>query len=95
MILRINSEINYGTVTINKTNYLYKVKKLTFILFSLFIAINAMAQCSICSKTAAQMGEKPAAGLNSGILYLMLAPFVLIGVIGYRWWKNNGSQSQD
>jgi len=54
-----------------------------------------MAQCSICSKTAAQMGEKPAAGLNSGILYLMLTPFVIVGIIGYRWWKNNGSQPQD
>jgi hypothetical protein len=54
-----------------------------------------MAQCSICSKTAQQMGEKPAAGLNSGILYLMLAPFVIIGIIGYRWWKHNGSQPQD
>ena len=47
------------------------------------------AQCSICTKTAQQMGEKPAQGLNSGILYLMFTPFILVGVIGYRWWKNN------
>jgi hypothetical protein len=71
------------------------VKKIAIILFSVCITINAVAQCSICSKTAQQMGEKPAAGLNSGILYLMLAPFVIIGIIGYRWWKHNGSQSQD
>jgi hypothetical protein len=71
------------------------VKKITIILLSICITANAIAQCSICSKTAQQMGEKPAAGLNSGILYLMLAPFVVVGVIGYRWWKNNGSQPQD
>ena len=47
------------------------------------------AQCSICTKTAQQLGEKPAQGLNSGILYLMFTPFILVGVIGYRWWKNN------
>ena len=35
------------------------------------------------------MGEKPAQGLNSGILYLMFAPFAIVGFIGYRWWKNN------
>ncbi len=71
------------------------MKKIAIILLSICVTINAMAQCSICSKTAQQMGEKPAAGLNSGILYLMLAPFVIIGIIGYRWWKHNGSQPQD
>lgn len=50
---------------------------------------NANAQCAMCTKTAQQLGEKPAQGLNSGILYLMLAPFALVGVIGVRWWKNN------
>jgi len=48
-----------------------------------------MAQCSICTKTAQQMGRKPAQGLNTGILYLMFAPFVIVGFVGYRWWKNN------
>jgi hypothetical protein len=39
------------------------------------------------------MGEKPAQGLNSGILYLMLAPFLVVGIIGYRWWKHNGKEA--
>ena len=47
------------------------------------------AQCSLCTKTAQQMGEKPAQGMNSGILYLMMMPFVIVGFIGFRWWKNN------
>jgi hypothetical protein len=49
----------------------------------------SIAQCSLCTKTASQLGEKPALGLNQGILYLMLAPFAVIGIIAYRWWKNN------
>jgi hypothetical protein len=49
----------------------------------------AIAQCSVCTKTALQMGEKPAKGLNQGILYLMMAPFAIVGFIGYRWWKGN------
>ncbi len=61
------------------------------IFLSAGLYLSSAAQCSICAKTAQQMGEKPAQGLNSGILYLMLAPFILVGVIGYRWWKNNGS----
>ena len=55
----------------------------------LFAANKAGAQCSLCTKTAQQMGEKPAQGLNSGILYLMAMPFAIVGFIGFRWWKNN------
>jgi hypothetical protein len=47
------------------------------------------AQCSICSKSVQQMGDKPAQGFNSGIIYLMLVPYAVIGVIGYKWWKGN------
>lgn len=50
---------------------------------------DSMAQCSICTKTAQQLGEKPAKGMNSGILYLAFAPLVLGGFIGYKWWKHN------
>ena len=46
------------------------------------------AQCSICTKTASQLGEKQGKGLNGGIIYLMLTPFAIGGYIGYRWWKN-------
>jgi len=47
------------------------------------------SQCAVCTKTALQLGEKPAQGLNSAILYLMMMPLAIMGVIGYRWWKNN------
>ncbi len=46
------------------------------------------AQCAMCTKTAAQLGEKPAQGMNSGIVYLMLTPFLVMGYIGYRWFKD-------
>jgi hypothetical protein len=68
-----------------------KKRLLLFLLGVAFsaIAITASAQCSICSRTAAQMGEKPAKGINAGILYLALTPMVVVGVIAYRWWKKN------
>jgi len=67
------------------------MKKLFFIIiiiFSLF-PIRSTAQCSICTKTTQQLGEKPAKGLNSGILYLAFAPFAIAAYVGYRWWKSN------
>jgi len=57
--------------------------------FSFLISHSGTAQCSICTRTAQQLGEKPAMGLNSGILYLAFMPMAIVGVIGYRWWKSN------
>lgn len=56
-------------------------------------AVNA--QCSICTKSASQLGEKPARALNSGIIYLMLTPFAIVGFIGYRWWKGEKEATSD
>ena len=61
---------------------------------ALFVAAMVMsivtnAQCSICTKTASQLGEQAGRGLNGGILYLAAAPLLIVGYIGYRWWRNN------
>ena len=55
----------------------------------LFISTAVEAQCAVCAKTSSQLGEKPAQGMNSAILYLMMTPFAIVGFIGYRWWKGN------
>lgn len=67
------------------------MKKLFFILLLIIdVSFNTVhAQCSICAKTIQQMGEKPAQGFNSGIIYLMLTPFAIAGFVGYRYWKSN------
>jgi hypothetical protein len=65
---------------------------LLFITLYLPFSIDSYAQCSICTKTAQQLGEGPAKGLNSGILYLAFAPFAIVGFVVYRWWKNNKQQ---
>jgi hypothetical protein len=69
------------------------VKKIAVILYFfatfMVLANAADAQCAMCTKTAQQLGEKPAKGLNQGILYLMFTPFLIVGFIGYRWWKSN------
>ena len=67
---------------------LVTVAALSFIFSGLFFQ-NSAAQCSICTKTAQQLGEKPAKGLNAGIIYLASAPFLLAGYIFYRWKKSN------
>lgn len=67
------------------------MKKLHWSIILILIFINSLqtvvAQCSICTKTAEQMGEGPAKALNGAIIYLMMAPFAIMGYIGYKWWK--------
>ena len=62
---------------------------LLFTIYYSLSTISSPAQCSICTKTAQQLGEKPAKGMNSGIIYLAFAPFAIVGFVAYRWWKNN------
>ncbi|WP_245957418.1 hypothetical protein [Chitinophaga flava] len=52
-----------------------------------------MAQCSLCTKTAQQLGEGPAKGLNNGILMLAFTPLLIIGLLAFRWWKSNREAS--
>lgn len=59
------------------------------LLFALHASSPVQAQCSICTRTAQQMGERPAKALNGGILYLAAMPFLIFSYIGYRWWKQN------
>ena len=66
----------------------------TLLLVLLLISVDAAAQCSMCTKTAAQLGEKPAKGMNSGIVYLMITQFIIVGYIGVRWWRNRRNENQ-
>ena len=58
------------------------------LLLSLALVTEVEAQCSICTKTAQQLGHKPAKGMNSGIIYLMVAPLAIMGFVGFRWVKS-------
>jgi hypothetical protein len=65
------------------------MKKPILFLLIIIASLNSIAQCSMCTKTASQLGEKPAQGLNSGILYLMFMPFIIVGFVAWRWWKGD------
>ncbi len=65
-----------------------------FFLFGfLLVNLNTQAQCAMCRATLENNisnGETGiAAGINTGILYLFFAPYILAGVIAYFWYKNS------
>ncbi len=48
----------------------------------------ALAQgCSVCTKTAAGLDDKSAKGLNGGIIYLAFLPLIIMGTLGFMWYK--------
>jgi len=60
-------------------------KKVLFILlFLLVLPFTAEAQCSMCRAVLESQGDQSAAkGINNGIIYLMIFPYVLMGGIFY------------
>ncbi|QNK62511.1 hypothetical protein H7F33_18545 [Pedobacter sp. PAMC26386] len=71
--------------------------KKAFIIFILLIAVTAgtgiqqaAAQCAMCTISAeqgTQNGNTQAVGLNTGVLYLMAIPYLMIAAIGFLWYK--------
>jgi len=62
---------------------------LTFFAFSLV----AQAQCAMCrgsiESTVAAGDTSMASNLNLGILYLFVAPYLLLATLGYFWYRTS------
>lgn len=64
--------------------------KLLFIFILLFlIAYTSEAQCAMCRAVieSEENGEM-AKGINNGIIYLMVFPYILVGGIGYIIYRS-------
>ena len=63
------------------------MKSLLILFYLSVTSLTSIAQCSICTKTATQIGEEAGKGFNAGILYLAAMPFGIAGYIAYKWLK--------
>lgn len=78
-------------------------KTLKFIVITLLVLLIATvvtdplsAQCAMCkaaSETNLKAGGGDPQGLNAGILYMLMLPYLLVGSIGYWWWRNRKKES--
>ncbi|PVY41650.1 hypothetical protein C8E01_10421 [Pontibacter virosus] len=61
------------------------------------VSTEAYSQCAMCRATvesnvgtgSTDSDSQVGAGLNTGILYLMLIPYVLVGTVGFLWYKSS------
>ena len=70
------------------------MKKIIFSLIVFVIAqANTFAQCAMCrmtvESTVSDGRSQIASNLNTGILYLLTAPYLLVVVVGYLWWRSS------
>jgi hypothetical protein len=68
-------------------------KLLTSLVFFIAVAINASAQCAMCRSTLENNFSNGdpgiAAGINTGILFLLILPYLAVVVIGILWYKSS------
>lgn len=58
----------------------------------------ALAQCPMCraaAESSIKEGGKHALGLNAGIMYLFLTPYIIVATLGLLWWRNNRKVSRE
>ncbi len=66
------------------------------IAFSMFNEITA--QCPMCRMSAEsnlKSGGTMGRGLNTGILYMLALPYLLVATMGYWWWRNRRKQEEN
>lgn len=80
------------------------MKKLKYILlltfgFLLVQAPAALAQCAMCraqAESSLKQGKSTiAAGLNTGILYLMIIPYMAFTIVGVLWYRASKKNKQE
>ncbi len=83
-----------------KTIHLQKVRKgyqiigiaILVVVLTLTANQDLWAQCPMCKMAAEsnlREGGTAGKGLNAGILFILSLPYILIGSIGFAWWRNN------
>ena len=74
-----------------------KYQKFILFIVLLILAVGVSAQCPMCraaAETNLAQGGTEGKGLNKGILYMLMIPYLLISTIGYFWWKNKKEESK-
>ncbi len=65
------------------------MKRVIALLSLTLFSLASQAQCAMCKASVeSNGGEDLATGLNSGIIYLMFIPYLLIGGVAYAIYKH-------
>jgi hypothetical protein len=51
--------------------------------------------CKIAAESNLENGGTAGKGLNTGILYMLSLPYLLIGLIGFIWYRNRSKDEEE
>jgi len=77
------------------------IKLLLIVLFFVLMpgsVKTAKAQCAMCStvvESNSKSGAGTTKGLNNGILFLLAAPYLAVGIVGFIWYKKYRRKNVD
>ncbi|GAB4495536.1 MAG: hypothetical protein OHK0019_24880 [Saprospiraceae bacterium] len=75
-----------------KKNALKIIALATVLALTFFVFVEpSVAQCAMCkasSEANLKAGGGDPRGLNAGILYMLVMPYLLVFGIGFWWWNN-------
>ncbi|MBL4904749.1 MAG: hypothetical protein JKZ00_01705 [Flavobacteriaceae bacterium] len=63
------------------------MKKKLFLIALIIFTTDIYAQCAMCKAVVESGGKEMAEGINSGITYLMVFPYLLVAVIAYFLYR--------
>lgn len=43
--------------------------------------------CAATAESSRSAGSSAAEGLNKGVLYIFMMPYLILGTIGFFWWR--------
>jgi len=64
------------------------MSKKIVLVFLLIASLQASAQCAMCKAVVEGGNETIAEGVNNGITYLMVFPYILVGVLSYFIYRH-------
>jgi hypothetical protein len=76
---------------------LYRYFAIVSFFFLIAFAKPAIGQCAMCKMPAESNlanGGTDGSGLNKGILYMFVTPYILVGTIAFLWWRGRKQEEE-
>ena len=72
-----------------KKKYFSLVLTVIFVCCAVLFVDAQCPMCKIAAESNLENGGTEGKGLNTGILYMLMLPYLLVSTLGFLWWKHN------
>ncbi|BCY28161.1 hypothetical protein [Flavobacterium okayamense] len=87
-----NLENREKNIEYRKSRYLRRV----LLLFSFFYSLYSSSQCAMCrAALESEESTAQAEGINNGIIFLMVLPYILVAIAGFAIYKIKYGKKKD